>query len=193
MHNFQLDEDQQMIADTVRKLVQDDIAPNALEWDEHGTFVEPALAALAEAGMFGLALSEDAGGVGMGMVPFAVALEEVAKGCGSTARLLLAHAGMAGRALDGLTNAASVCEQIAGFDGLTAWIGPDAGIEARPDGDGFKLDGQAPLVPGATQAARFVIAARDLDGGPMLFVLPPNTCRRKRSPRWASGLRRPAR
>ena len=172
MHNFELDEDQQMIADTVRKLVQDDIAPNALDFDEHSKFNEPALAALAEAGMCGLALSEEAGGVGMGFVPFAAVLEEVAKGCGSTARLLHVHAGIAGRALDGVPAAKSVCQQIAAFDGLTAWIGPDAGIEARPDGDGFKLDGTSPMVTGATEAARFVVAAVDPDGAPMLFVLP---------------------
>ena len=88
MHNLQLTDDQTLILDTVKKFVQDAVAPHALERDEHRQFAREELAGLAELGLFGLPVPEDKGGVGMGLVPFAAACEEIAAHSGSLARLL---------------------------------------------------------------------------------------------------------
>ena len=54
MHNLQLTEDQEMVVDTVRKLVADTVAPKVQELDEHRTFVRDWFDALAELGVYGL-------------------------------------------------------------------------------------------------------------------------------------------
>ena len=77
MHNLQLTEDQEMVVDTVRKLVADTVAPKVQELDEHRTFVREWFDGLAELGVYGLSLTEDNGGAGMGLVPFVAALESI--------------------------------------------------------------------------------------------------------------------
>ena len=59
MHNLQLTEDQQMIVDTVRKFVADEVATKAQELDEHRAFVREQFDALAELGVFGLRWRRD--------------------------------------------------------------------------------------------------------------------------------------
>ena len=77
MHNLQLTEDQDMIVDTVRKFVADEVAPKAQELDEHRTFAREHFDGLAGLGVVGLCVGEAAGGVGMGLRPFVAALEAV--------------------------------------------------------------------------------------------------------------------
>ena len=61
MHNLQLTEDQEMVVDTVRKLVSDDVAPKVQELDEHRTFVREWFDGLAELGVYALSLAEEKG------------------------------------------------------------------------------------------------------------------------------------
>ena len=99
--NFQLSEEQSMILETVRKFAQDRVEPKALENDEHATFVRASFDGLAEMGMLGIPLSEASGGAEMGLLSFAVAVEELARVCGSSARLLLSQTALCGTALEG--------------------------------------------------------------------------------------------
>ena len=99
-HNFTLSEEQSMILDTVRKFVQDTVEPKALENDEERHFVRDNFDGLGELGILGLPLTEASGGAEMGMLSFAVALQEIGAGCGSTGRLVLSQTGLCGLALD---------------------------------------------------------------------------------------------
>lgn len=154
-----------MVQETVRKLVQDEIEPVALDNDEHRRFARGAFDQLAGLGMLGLPIAEQSGGAGMGWLAFAVAIEELAGTCGSTARLLLSQAGLCGKALEG----SSSCEAIAAGEQVGAFVGPEYRIVAEPDGDGHRLTGSATLVTAAMEADVLVVAAADASGQPMLF------------------------
>jgi len=153
-----------MVQETVAKLVQDEIAPVALDNDEHRRFARGSFDQLAELGMLGLPIAEASGGAEMGWLAFAVALEEIAGTCGSTARLLLSQAGLCGKALEGH----AACEVIATGEKLGAFVGPEYGITAEAAGDGWKLTGTASLVTAATEADVLVVAAVDGSGDPLL-------------------------
>ncbi len=160
MNNFQLSDEQSMIQDTVRKFVADVASKNALEADEHRSFVRTSFDGLGELGMFGFILSEDSGGMDLGYVTLAVALEEVAAGCASTARLLLTQAGVCAKALDGLADAADALGPIAMGEKVACWVGPEYGITT--DGSGA-LTGTADFATGATEADVFVVCAKNGD------------------------------
>ncbi len=155
MHNLQLTDDQTLILDTVKKFVQDAVAPTALDRDEHRQFAREELAGLAELGLFGLPVAEAKGGVGMGLVPLAAACEEISTHSGSLARLLATQVQCA-MALAHATEVGPLEELIAGSK-LAAWIGPEHGVALA----GGKLRGSAELVPAAAEADVFVVAARE--------------------------------
>ena len=169
MNNLELSEEQTMIREAVRKFAQDTVAPKALELDEHGQFVRVHFEALAELGIFGLPIAEDSGGAGMGMLAFAVALEELGGACGSTARIVLSQAGQCALALEGA--GAGALEKLVAGASVGAYVGREFGVRARKEGAGFVLDGDAPLVTAAAEAEILVVVA-DLEGeGTALFCL----------------------
>ena len=170
MHNLQLTEDQEMIVDTVRKFVADEVAPTAQELDEHRTFVQEQFGGLAELGVFGLCVGEAAGGVGMGLVPFVAALEAVGTHSSSLARLWIGQV-QAALALEAAGG--DLGEVLAGS--LTAaFVGHEHGLVL----DGGKLRGLARVVPAGAGAGLFVVAAQQ-NGAPVLVVVPggePKRC-----------------
>ncbi|MFO1053355.1 MAG: acyl-CoA dehydrogenase family protein [Planctomycetota bacterium] len=171
MHNLELSEEQTMILETVRKLVTDVAGPKALEHDEHGQFVRGSFDALAELGLLGVAVEEKHGGAGLGMLALVVALEEIGKGCGSTARLLLSQCGLCGMALAGLDGAADTLGELLVGSAIGSYVGPEHGIIAQKDGDGFALSGTCECATAAAEANWLCVAAT-LDGAPALFLMP---------------------
>lgn len=80
-----------MVRDTVRSLVVDKIAPRASELDRTHEFPRQAMAELAALDLLGIYFPEEYGGAGMDFVAYAIAMEELARGCGSTALTYTAH------------------------------------------------------------------------------------------------------
>lgn len=80
-----------LVRDTLRQLVDDVIAPRAAELDETHEFPMDNFRALAELDMLGIFVPEEYGGAGMDFVNYAIAMEEIARGCASTALTLAAH------------------------------------------------------------------------------------------------------
>ena len=175
IHNFQLSEEQDMIRDTVNRFVQDTVVPKALEHDEHRRFVTHSFEGLAELGILGLPISEANGGAELGMLSFVVALEELSEACGASARLLLVHTGLCGRAVDGIEGdrAKELAGKIAAGEVLSSFVGPEFKIQAAPAPDGFTLGGSAALVTAATEAGVLIVAAIDADDTPLLFSVEP--------------------
>ncbi|MCA8956798.1 MAG: acyl-CoA dehydrogenase family protein [Planctomycetes bacterium] len=165
--NFELSEEQSMILETVRKFAAEQLEPKALELDEHGTFVRDHFDGLAELGMLGIPLPEASGGAELGLVSFVVAMEQLGRACGSTARVVLSQTALCGVALEGHTDA----EAISSGQKLGAFVGLDSGIAATDSGDGLTLSGVAPLVTAATEADLLVVAARTADGETVLACL----------------------
>jgi alkylation response protein AidB-like acyl-CoA dehydrogenase len=93
--DFELTEEQQMIRKMVRDFAEREIVPIAQETDETGDFPWETIRKMAPLGLLGLPIPEEYGGAGADYVSFAIALEEIARACGSTAITLDAHTSLA--------------------------------------------------------------------------------------------------
>ena len=83
--NFELSAEQKMIRDTARDLAAREIAPQAAEIDRTHEFPRKIFSRLGELGLLGIMVPEKWGGAGMDALSYAVALEEIARACASTA------------------------------------------------------------------------------------------------------------
>lgn len=62
-----------------------------MAWDEAQTFPRPLFRAMGELGLMGMLVPESYGGAGLGYVEYKMAIEEVAKVCGSVGLSMAAH------------------------------------------------------------------------------------------------------
>jgi alkylation response protein AidB-like acyl-CoA dehydrogenase len=86
-----LTEDHLQVREMVRRFAEEVVAPRARELDETETFPHEAVKQMAELGLLGLPYPEKYGGAGMDMLAYAIAVEEVARVCASTAITMAAH------------------------------------------------------------------------------------------------------
>jgi len=77
-----LNDDQLMIRDAVRAFAQEQLWPNAAQWDKDHHFPKDAHKGLAELGAYGICVPEAYGGAGLDYLTLAVVLEEIAAGDG---------------------------------------------------------------------------------------------------------------
>jgi butyryl-CoA dehydrogenase len=79
--SFDLTEDQRILRDTCRTFAAAELLPNAKKWDHTHTFPTEAVKKCAELGLFGIAIPDTWGGAGMDNVGYALAIEEISRGC----------------------------------------------------------------------------------------------------------------
>ena len=91
MDPFAFSETQTTIRDLMRDVARKDFAPRARALDEAGAFPTENVRKLAELGLLGITVPEALDGAGADSLSFALALEELAKVCGSTCLTLAAH------------------------------------------------------------------------------------------------------
>jgi butyryl-CoA dehydrogenase len=89
--DFALNDEQRLVRNMVRDLAQKEIAPRAAEVDKTEDFPADNIRTLAELGLLGLPYAEAYGGGGGDYLSYAIAVEEVARACGSTALIYAAH------------------------------------------------------------------------------------------------------
>jgi butyryl-CoA dehydrogenase len=82
--NIQLSEEQRQVRDLCREFAAKELIPNARKWDVDHTFPRDAVKKLAEMGLLGVAVPAELGGGGMDNVCYAVAMEEISRGCAGT-------------------------------------------------------------------------------------------------------------
>ncbi|MDP6785849.1 MAG: acyl-CoA dehydrogenase family protein [Rhodospirillales bacterium] len=80
-------ESQAMVGETVRKFAEDTVLPAAAAIDRDDAFPNAIYAQLAEMGLFGAGLPEEAGGSGFDTVTLAIAMEELALCSGSVGNI----------------------------------------------------------------------------------------------------------
>jgi alkylation response protein AidB-like acyl-CoA dehydrogenase len=88
--NYELSDAHKLIRDTGRRIAREKVAPRAAELDESGEYPHDLFQVFADAGLLGLTIPEKYGGSGTGFL--ALAVEEVAKRCNSSALILLLSA-----------------------------------------------------------------------------------------------------
>jgi butyryl-CoA dehydrogenase len=81
---FDLTEEQRMIQDTARNFTLKEVLPIAAELDENSRYPAELVRQMAELGFMGVAVPEEYGGAGMDNVCYAIAMEEISRGCAST-------------------------------------------------------------------------------------------------------------
>ncbi len=84
-------EQQNMLATTVREFAAENLAPLANQVDEKEEFPMEQFKGLAQLGLTGMTVPEEFGGSGGEYQDFMVVLEEVGAACGSTSTVLITH------------------------------------------------------------------------------------------------------
>jgi alkylation response protein AidB-like acyl-CoA dehydrogenase len=86
-----LKEEHHQVRETARKFADEVVAPRARDLDEREEFPTDIVRQMAELGFMGLPYPEKYGGAGLDMLAYVIAVEEIARACGSTAITLAAH------------------------------------------------------------------------------------------------------
>jgi alkylation response protein AidB-like acyl-CoA dehydrogenase len=155
-----------------RRVADEVLFPAAQATDVAPLVPRANLEALRDAGLHGLQGPADVpGGIGADHIAARPALEAITGGCGATAFVYAQHHGAVRRVATGDGPARAVwlprlCDgsTLAGIG--FAYLrrpGPPA-VRATPDGDGWRLDGEAPWITGWGLAEVFVLMARADDG-----------------------------
>jgi butyryl-CoA dehydrogenase len=142
------DESKKLLLEQVRSFARSVIAPKAKELDETGRFPTEIVKQLGEMGLLGMMVPEQWGGAGMDAVSYAMAMEEIAAACASTAVVMS-------------VNNSLVCSPISVY-------GTDAQKEKflKPLAQGKKLGCFALSEPGAgSDPAGLKCLAKKVDGG----------------------------
>ncbi|MGO4331099.1 acyl-CoA dehydrogenase family protein [Cupriavidus sp. 2TAF22] len=88
--NFELSEEHQAFAESVRRFAQDKLAPGALERAHSAQYPWDAAQMLAEQGLLGIAFPEEDGGQGGTLMHAVIAIQEVALVCPKSADIVQA-------------------------------------------------------------------------------------------------------
>ncbi len=89
--DFNLTEEQQMVRDMCRKFADNELAPAAEHYDRTHEFPWDHVKKLGEMGMLGVVYPEEYNGSGMDYLSYAIAVEELSRGCASTGVVVSAH------------------------------------------------------------------------------------------------------
>ena len=169
--NFELTEEQRMIRDSVRRFAQQTVAPLAHQTDESGEFPASHFQQMGELGLLGLPVPEEYGGVGADTISYALAVEELAAACGSTALTYAAHTSLACMPLVWFgsdVQKARYLTHLASGKGLGAFglTEPQSGSDAAGlrttatrDGDQWVLNGQKMWITSGAIADVVLVAA----------------------------------
>ncbi|QSB26415.1 acyl-CoA dehydrogenase family protein [Flavobacterium sp. CLA17] len=77
--NFDYNETQSMIAQSIKEFAEKNIRPNIMEWDEAQIFPVPLFKKLGEMGFMGVLVPEEYGGSGLGYHEYITVVEEISK------------------------------------------------------------------------------------------------------------------
>ena len=77
--NFEYNETQSMIAQSIKDFAEKNIRPNIMEWDEAQIFPIPLFKELGEMGFMGVLVPEEYGGSGLGYHEYITVVEEISK------------------------------------------------------------------------------------------------------------------
>jgi 3-oxocholest-4-en-26-oyl-CoA dehydrogenase beta subunit len=180
--DFDLTDEQQATIDVAAKLLGDKATPDAIRAVEQADdlrFDRDLWAAMADAGLLGIAVPAEHGGAGLGVLELALVLEEVGRRTAPVPALATLALGALPVARWGTADqrAALLPGVVAGTTVLTAALVEPLGdvrhpsVAARRDGDGWVLDGGRTNVPAGLIADQLIVPASTGDGDVGLFVV----------------------
>jgi alkylation response protein AidB-like acyl-CoA dehydrogenase len=91
MHDIDLTEEQRMIRDMARDFAAVELTPNAERWEKDGWLDDQVLRQMGELGLLGMMVPEEWGGSYIDYSCYALAVEEIARGCAATGAVMSIH------------------------------------------------------------------------------------------------------
>ena len=97
--NFTFSEDHKMLRELAKDFTTNEIKPLAQKIDEEERIPPALINKLAKVGFFGTMFPEEFGGSGLGKVGYCIMMEEISRGCSSTATMVGAHQSIGANAI----------------------------------------------------------------------------------------------
>ncbi|MFT6914505.1 MAG: alkylation response protein AidB-like acyl-CoA dehydrogenase [Motiliproteus sp.] len=175
--DFNLTEDQVAFADAARAFSEQELAPQAAEWDRAQLFPKAVIRKAGELGFCGIYTPEAAGGMGLSRLDAHIIFEQLSMGCTSTTAFITIH-NMVTWMIGEFANAETIerwCPAMVMGEQLGSYCltEPNAGSDAaslkttaRRDGDDYILNGSKCFISGAGETEVLVVMARTGVEGP---------------------------
>jgi alkylation response protein AidB-like acyl-CoA dehydrogenase len=165
--NFEINEDQKMVRDTVRRYAAESLGPRAEGWDEEQLLPRDVFMELRDLGLLGLTLPVEAGGSGLDESAALLAVEELARYDASTALSLVAHTVLVGELVARLGDHELVA-QLASGETIGSWPMSDASDSRESllvtKGATLEVDGRATELIQCRHADVAIVFGRTADG-----------------------------
>ncbi len=151
--NFEVNENQRMIAATIKDFGEKHIKPKMMEWDESQKFPVEVFKKLGELGLMGVLVPQEYGGAGLSYTEYVTAIVELSKIDGSIGLSMAAHNSLCTGHILAFGNEEQkkkYLPKLATAEWIGAWgltevnTGSDAGgmlTTAVPDGDYWIING----------------------------------------------------
>jgi len=169
--DLELPEELRLLQSSVRKFVDETLAPHEKEVEEKDEIPRSLIAAMGESGLFGIGHDEKWGGQGFGKLGYCVAVEQAGRVNASFWNVVGATSGLCGTAIE-LGGPDAVRERylpdlfsgkkVGAYALSEPGAGSDAGslkTQAKRDGDAYVIDGAKTFITNAPIAEVFVIFA----------------------------------
>ncbi|MEM1153581.1 MAG: acyl-CoA dehydrogenase family protein [Pseudomonadota bacterium] len=175
--DFSLNDDQKAFVDSAKAFAEGAMAPHAARWDEESIFPRDVLQQAGEMGFMGMYTPESAGGLDMSRLDASLIVEELAKGCTTTAAFLTIH-NMATSMVGKYCKPGVVeqwCPELVAGSKLASYCltEPGAGSDAASlrtsatlDGQDYIVNGSKVFISGAGDTDVLVVMLRTGAGGP---------------------------
>lgn len=175
--SFMLSENQQMIADMIRKFGKEHIYPKYMEWDESQEFPVHVFKKLGELGLMGVLVPTEYGGSGFSYTEYVTAIIEVSNICGSIGLSMAAHNSLCTGHILAFGNEEQkkkYLPKLATAEWIGAWgltetgTGSDAGgmnTVAVKDGDHYIINGSKNFITHAISGNVAVVIVRTGEKG----------------------------
>ncbi|MDR0230202.1 MAG: acyl-CoA dehydrogenase family protein [Flavobacteriaceae bacterium] len=175
--NFEYNETQAMIAQSIRDFAEQHIRPNIMEWDEAQIFPVDLFKKLGEMGYMGVLVPEEYGGSGLGYHEYITIVEEISKVDSSIGLSVAAHNSLCTNHILSFANEEQKkrwLPKLATGEWIGAWgltehnTGSDAGgmsTTAVKDGDHWILNGAKNFITHAISGNVAVVIVRTGEKG----------------------------
>jgi alkylation response protein AidB-like acyl-CoA dehydrogenase len=182
--DFRLTDEQQALGELARRILEDRVTHDRLKAVEAGPewFDRDAWAELAKAKLLGVAVPEDSGGSGLGLVELCLLLEQVGRTVAPVPAWPTLVLGALPIARFGTPGQRTALHHVAAGETVlsAALVEPGSDDPLRPettaehDGYIWRLDGVKTCVPAAHLAQSVLVPARTTDGELGVFVVHPH-------------------
>jgi len=175
--DFSMNENQQMIADMIKKFGNEHIRPQMMEWDESQEFPIELFKKMGKLGLMGVLVPTEYGGSGFSYFEYITAIVELSKICGSIGLSMAAHNSLCTGHILAFGNEEQKNKylfKLASAEWIGAWgltetgTGSDSGgmtTTAKKDGDYYIINGSKNFITHAISGNVAVVIVRTGEKG----------------------------